>query len=393
MAVFKRTLDLFSLPQNKSVLLLGPRQVGKSTLIKSTFPDALVINLLLSNELRALATAPEQLRERVYSSGAQTVIIDEIQKLPELLNEVHFMIEENKNLRFILTGSSARKLKQQNINLLGGRARRLFLLPITSQEILTGLGEVNYLNTMLHWGGLPSILLSSTPKEDLQDYVDVYLKEEIQAEALVRSLPDFSRFLNAAALMNAEQVNLTAVASDAQLKAHTVKGYFSILEDTLIGKLLPAHKGTKSRKAMATPKFYFFDIGVANALLKRWDTQEGTPEFGKVFEHLIWRELETAIAYLNRDIELSYWRSLSKFEVDFVLTRANESKPFCAIEVKGKKIVRTKDYNGLIAFSEEYPEIRKIVVTLEDFKRITQNDIEIFPAKEFLKALWSREFF
>lgn len=393
MPVFQRIIDLKNLASNKSVLLLGPRQVGKSTLIQEVYPDALFITLLKSNELRTFATTPEVLRERVEASGATTVILDEIQRLPELLNEVHYLIEENKKLRFILTGSSARKLKRQEINLLGGRARRLFLAPITFKEIHSAPESQTLFKRMLQFGGLPSILLSPTPKEDLQDYVDVYLKEEIQSEALVRSLPDFARFLNAAALCNTEQLNFTAVASDAQIKVTAVKEYFNILEDTLIGKLLPPFLGTPTRKAMASPKFYFFDVGVANALLKRWETQEGTPEFGKVFEHLIWRELESAVNYLNRDIELSYWRSLSKLEVDFVISEAGQKVPFCAIEVKGKKVVRSKDFTGLLSFSEDYPKVRKIVVCLEEVKRKTQEGIEIWPVQEFLAALWRGEEF
>jgi predicted AAA+ superfamily ATPase len=400
MPLFQRSLGLTDHVKAKSILLLGPRQVGKSTLIRTLFPEALTINLLQSQQLRALATAPETLKDRIASVQAKIVVIDEIQKLPELLNEVHDLIERDHDLRFVLTGSSARKLRRAGVNLLGGRARRLELLPISSQEMQTCPEAYSEFPTkkqawqkLLQCGGLPSILLSNNTKADLEDYVDVYLQEEIQAEALVRSLPDFARFLNAAALTNTEQVQFTAVGSDAQIKTQAVKDYFQILEDTLVGKLVQPFRHTPTRKAMSTPKFYFFDVGVANSLLKRWNTQAGTPEYGKVFEHLIWRELETAIRYLSRDFQLSYWRSLSQMEVDFILTQGGHHAPSYAIEAKGKTVIRSRDTSGLIAFAQDYPQVRKILVCLEPVQRTTADGVEICPIADFLESLWNGQFF
>jgi predicted AAA+ superfamily ATPase len=392
---FQRKLDLKSLISSKSLFLLGPRATGKSSLLSQTWPSgAFTINLLASRQFRALSADPGLLEEQIrnhqkkYPSTKLTVvIIDEIQKLPELLDEVHRLIEADKSLRFVLTGSSAHKLRKAGVNLLGGRARMVHFHPICFPELAGQSTEtpVTY-ESLMQWGGLPSVLTSSTPREDLEAYLDLYLKEEIQAEAVTRSIGDFSRFLQVAALTNGEQVIFASVASDAQLKARTVQGYYQILEDTLIGKLLPAYTKTAKRKAMASSKFYFFDVGIANALLGRWHLKTATPNYGRALEHRVFCELSAAIAYGHRDAKLYYWRSLSKLEVDFVVERGDGE--YVGIEVKGTGRVSKKDLHGLAALAEDLPGMRKIVVSLEETSRITENGIEIMTMQEFLEELW-----
>jgi len=391
--VYTRFLKLNEILERKSILLLGPRQTGKTTLIKSQFSDATQINLLEGEFFSLLSAHPEKLRGIVQASRSKKIVIDEIQKIPSLLDEVHSLIEKDKALRFLLTGSSARKLRKQGVNLLGGRARRLDIFPITYREFLSQQGNRDPVSTLLQWGGVPAILDSTEPIDDLKDYVGTYLKEEIQAEALVRSLQNFSRFLTVAATANAEQLIYSNVASDVGLPASTVQEYFQILQDTLVGELLLAYRATRKRKAMGSPKFYFFDLGVANALLGRFSLIQGSPEYGKAFEHLIWRELRSFIGYQRSLVELTYWRSLSKLEVDFVISEPGKKVPHCAIEVKAKKEVSSKDFKGLKAFAEEYPLVRKIIVSLEPIRRNTDSSIEVWPAEDFLKSLWNHEFF
>lgn len=393
--MFQRRLNISKVVETKGCFLFGPRQTGKTTLLGNMFPHALFINLLQSETFRMLSAHPEKLRDLVasHSTGQKgstypLIVIDEIQKLPFLLDEVHLLIEGNKKLRFILTGSSARKLRRSGVNLLAGRLRKLLLHPITYSEFLSEKDGRDPVATMAQWGGMPYILTSKTPREDLEDYVGTYLKEEIQAEALVRSIECFSRFLNVAALVNAEQVIFSNVASDAEVPARTVREFFTILEDTLVGTLCPAYRKTKKRKAMGCAKFYFFDVGLANALLGRWELRIGTPEFGKALEHLVWRELTSYLSYTRSEFELFYWRSLSKFEVDFILQERHSRDPKFAVEVKAKRVVGSKDMRGLEAFSEEYHYIRKILVCLESACRRTESGIEIWPVEEFFKALW-----
>jgi predicted AAA+ superfamily ATPase len=390
--MFKRTLDIKSLANSKSLFLLGPRLTGKSTVLKTHCPNALVIDLLDPPQFRSLAAQPELLADRIrahpFKEKPSIVVIDEIQKLPSLLDEVHRLIEIDRDLRFVLTGSSARKLlRKSGVNLLGGRARMARMHPITYPELKS---DNNYsFEYAVQWGGLPSILTSKEPKEDLKAYVGLYLQEEIQAESLTRSISNFTRFLETAALTNGEQVIFTEVANDAQIPARTVRDHYQILEDTLVGVLLPAFRSTIKRKAMASAKFYFFDVGVGNALLNRWSLKPGTPEYGRALEHYIFCELRAAIDYLRSDAKLSYWRSTSLLEVDFVADAGSAKR--VGIEVKGTGLVSKKDLRGLLALEEDLPGIRKIVVSLEHALRTTKEGVEIFPVEEFLKALWRGE--
>lgn len=291
------------------MILLGPRQTGKSTLLKHFAPDALVFNLLDDVIFRQLVAHPEFLRQQIplhqkSPPKAQLVIIDEIQRIPNLLNEVQLILDSRNDIRFVLTGSSARKLKRGHANLLGGRARFAQLFPLVYPEIQT-----LKLNERLLRGSLPAIFDSPENQEDLKAYVGGYLKEEIQMENLVRNIGNFARFLEAAAICNTEQLNYSQIGSDTGIPQRTIKDFFTLLEDTLIGNLLEPFSKTKKRKAVATPKFYFFDLGVVNALLSRFTISPSTPEFGKLCEHLIYTELKAWLSYNRRDDVLGYWRS------------------------------------------------------------------------------------
>ncbi len=387
--MYRRFLDLPALAATRSFFLLGPRQTGKSTLLRASFPDALFFDLLDAQTFRSLAVSPALIGERARALRGRhrVVIVDEIQKMPELLDEIHRLMELEKSLRFILTGSSARKLRTRGRNLLGGRAGLVRMHPI----VFTELGTVSPRRPwtdLLRWGGLPSVLDSETPKENLQAYVGLYLQEEIRAEGLARSIPNFSRFLETAAAMNGEILNYTKLGNDAQLSPRTVRDYFQILQDTLIGDLLPPFQRTRTRKAVTTEKFYFFDVGVTNALVERWALSPRTPEYGRVLEHLIERELRASIDYFRSDRHLFFWRSLSRIEVDFVV--AEGQKPVVAIEVKASRSVSSQDLKGLRAFCEDWPRVRKIVVSLEPHPRTTEDRIEILPVEQFLDRLWNQ---
>lgn len=386
--MYKRLLNMNETLARKSAFLLGPRQTGKSTYLKMCYPDALYINLLRSSEFQRLVSNPHQLQEIIRyfaeSSQERLVIIDEVQKIPPLLDEVHDLIEADKSLRFILTGSSARKLKRGNANLLGGRASWFSMYPLCFPEL--GRSAVDKWLTRLSIGALPSVVDSQDPFADLKDYVGLYLREEIVAEGLSRSIENFSRFLDFAALTNSEQINYTSLGDDAQLPPSTVRDYYTILSDTLIGHNLPAFLQTKKRKAMSTSKFYLFDCGVTNALVGRKEIPVGTTEFGKMLEQAIFIELKAYLDYGQRDKKIEYWRSTSQLEVDFLIYSHLED--LVAIEVKAGSNPGRKDFKGLKALEEEFRLQRKIVVCNTDRPRKTKEGIEILPIGEFLHQLW-----
>ncbi len=377
--MFTRILGLTDLLVHSSVFLFGPRQTGKSTLLRTLFPRAKFYDLLEADTFRELSAAPELIRQRLQAED-MLVIIDEIQKLPLLLDEVHLLIERNKSLRFILTGSSARKLKRGGANLLAGRALTYHLHPLVSPE-------VNYerLHERLNLGGLPAVFTSPVPQELLKAYVGAYLQEEILAEGLVRNIGTFSRFLATAGLTNGEQVNFTAVGSDTGVPPRTVREHYQILEDTLVGSLLPPFQKTLKRKPVATPKFYFFDVGVANVLARRGPIAPGTELFGRALEHFIFLELRAYLDYRRLDHPLTYWRSRSQFEVDFVI--GDE----VAVEVKAKSLVSPRDLKGLHALSEDLTLRGKILVCTEREPRRVEGNIEVLPVETFLRKLWGGE--
>ncbi|MEN0060472.1 MAG: DUF4143 domain-containing protein [Bdellovibrio sp.] len=356
--------------------------------MRQHFPKALYINLLRHSEYQQYSSSPAKFRETIQyfaeNNDERLVIVDEVQKLPALLDEVHDLIEGDKSLRFILTGSSARKLKRGGANLLGGRASRFFFYPLCYPELGTA-GIQKWKERLLH-GALPSVVDSSDPMADLQDYVGMYLREEVLAEGLTRSIDNFSRFLNFAALCNGEQINFASLGSDAQLSPSTVRSYFEILHDTLIGHYLPAFQGTEKRKAVATAKFYLFDCGVVNALLGRTSAAAGTPEYGKLLEQALLGEIKSYLEYKKIPKKLEYWRSTSQFEVDFLVY--SKLTDIVAIEVKGSVNPSGKDFKGLFALEEDVKLTRKIVVCMADTPRKTEEGVEILPLEVFLKKLW-----
>ncbi|HNQ87344.1 MAG TPA: AAA family ATPase [Verrucomicrobiota bacterium] len=372
-----RSLDLHALLTAKSHFLFGPRQTGKSFLIRCTLPSVRLYDLLDTATFLALSQRPHRLAEELQPAD-RTVVIDEIQRLPELLNEVHRLIEA-RDIRFLLTGSSARRLRRGGVNLLGGRARTRHLHPLTSHE----LGERFDLIRALRVGLLPSIYVSDDPRSDLEAYCGAYLQEEIRAESATRNIPAFSRFLRVAALCNASVVNFTNIASDAQVPRTTVYEYFDILRDTLIVHELPAWRQSVKRKPIVSSKYYFFDPGVVASLQGRRVTP-GTPEFGELFETWLHHELASHRDYTTNE-PLAYWRSTSGFEVDFLLG------DHTAVEAKAKETVGGQDLRGLRALAEEDRVRRLICVSLEPRRRRV-GKVEVWPYREFVEALWAGEF-
>ncbi len=374
--MYKRFLDLNALLKKKSLLLLGPRQTGKSTLARQLGPGVHYLDLSETNVFRELSARPELLRQRLRDRE-RLIVIDEAQKLPEIFDEVQVLLDRNKDLRVLMTGSSARKLRRSGVNLLPGRIWKKQLFPLVSAE----LGE-SKIDLRVRAGSLPGIIDSEDFRMELKNYVGLYLEEEIRAEGLTRNVGAFNRFLTTAALSNAEQINYSNISNDTGITLNTIKSYFQILYDTLIAYELPSYRKTKTRKAVATPKFYFFDIGVVNELLGRFEIERHGDLFGKAFEHLVFAEIKAALDYFDSDLPLCYWRSLSQFEVDFLI--GDE----IAIEVKGKNTVTTKDERSLLALAEEVPIKRKVIVCLEPYRRRAESGIEIIPADEFFAELW-----
>jgi predicted AAA+ superfamily ATPase len=370
----------------ETFFLWGARQTGKSTLLRQTYPEALWLDLLKSEEFRRYLAQPETLRQELRQIGKPYpfVIIDEVQKIPALLDEVHWL-HENLGIQFGLCGSSARKVKRGHANLLGGRAVRYELLGFTSAELLNDWN----LTRMLNHGYLPRIYLSSQPKRLLNSYVADYLKEEVAAEGLVRNLPVFSDFLNMAALSDTEPVNFSTIARDFGVSSQTIKEYFQILEDTLLGNWLPAYRKRPKRRIATSPKFYFSDIGVVNFLAKRGRLEQGSELFGKAFENWCFHELRASSLYLQTYTQLSYWRLPSGTEVDFIIDDME-----VAIEAKATRKVTSSHLKSLRSLTKDHPKVkRRIIVCLEDKPRKTEDNIEILPASKFVKMLWEGAFF
>ncbi len=368
---------------DETFFLWGPRQSGKTTLLKARLPDAFRIDLLRTDERMRYARSPALLRERVRTRPiSQWIVIDEIQKVPDLLDEVHYLMQEDHR-RFALCGSSARKLRRSHANLLGGRALRRELLGLSAYEI----GETFDLDRMLNNGTLPAHYLSNASPGKIAAYVDLYLKEEILEEGLTRSLPAFSEFLRAAAIGDTEVTNFSNIGRECGVTSATVRSYYEILQDTLIGTLLPAFTRRAKRRVQHAPKFYFHDVGVVNHLIRRHRVEPGSDVFGKAFENWIFHELSVHRRCQPIPYDISYWRLSSGIEVDFVLGDAN-----VAIEVKGKTRIQSNDWRHLLAFRREYPQVnRLILVSLETHARVTDEGVHILPWQDFLQSLWQGE--
>lgn len=383
--IIQRLLSLPDLSRH-SAFLWGPRRTGKSYWIRNNLPDAPLIDLLQTDTFAEYASRPSLLRERYGESPASSrrgpVVIDEVQKLPVLLDEVHWLME-NRRIKFLLTGSSARKLRRGHANLLAGRARRRDMRPLCFPEI-----DRFDLERVVVSGLLPPHFLSDNPEDDIRAYVNDYLKEEIVAEGVAIDLPAFTDFLRVAALTSSELLNYTNVSREVGVSAKVVRGYFDLIEDTMLGFRVAPWTKSRNRRLIQTAKFYLFDVGIANFLARR-RPRAGTPEFGKSVEHLILMELLAFRAYRSPDLEIRYWRTSTGQEVDFLL---NDRET--AIEVKATPRVADPALKPLAALAEDGRVRRRVVVCTERQPRNVRDDygtIEILPIHDFLEALWERE--
>lgn len=375
----KRVLDIKKHLEQKSVLLLGPRRTGKSSFIQTQIKPDLYFNLLETATFSQFAYDPGILKKAITKDHA-VVCIDEIQKLPNLMDEVHSLIESNKKLRFILTGSSAKNLKKSHTSLMAGRARQLNFLPFNYNEIK----NYNFnLKKFLLYGGLPDAYLSNDPWEELKDYAGTYLKEEIQASAFVRKIENYARFLEFSAHSSGHILNYESLANDAFIPARTIKDYYQLLEETFIGYNLKPFRKKGSRKEISTSKFYFFDTGVLNSFVKRKTLSEKTVEFGDLFEHFIFLELKAYQLLQRADWDLEFWRTHRKDEVDFILGKGE-----VIIEVKASSNFKNEYTSGLKKFKSEHKCKRMILVCQAPEKKVI-DDVEIYPWQDFLEELWS----
>jgi uncharacterized protein len=380
--MFRRNLALPAHPF-ESFFLWGPRQTGKSTLLKALYPDAVWLDLLKTDEQIRYASRPALLREELEAlPPGRLVVIDEVQKAPGLLDEVHWLIE-NRGRVFALSGSSARKVRRSHANLLGGRAVRYEMFGLTSEEI----GEDFDLVRALNHGFLPRHYLAETPARHLRSYVNDYLKEEVLAEGLSRNLPAFTTFLAAAALSDGELVSFATIARECGVSAPAVKGWFEVLVDTLLGDFLPAFTKRPKRRVIGAPKFYFADVGVVNHLAKRRRMEPGSALFGKAFESWVRHELRAYSHYRERFFDLSYWRLASGIEVDFVV-----DDMVAAVEAKATPRVKSDDLNGLRQIRIDHPKLKeRFVVSLETKPRVTEDGIVVLPWRVFVERLWRDE--
>ncbi len=375
----KNRLFELNLPPGRSAFLWGPRKVGKTYWITHHLAGAEIIDLLKTDVFAEYISRPALLRER-YQNHRGLVVIDEVQKAPALLDEVHWLIE-NTTLSFLLTGSSARKLRRGHANLLGGRAWRRTLTPLSYMEV-TGFN----LERVMFSGLLPPHYLSPDPIEELRSYVADYLKEEVVAEALTQNIPAFSEFMRVAAITSSELINYVNIARETGVSHKVIRTYFDILEDTYLGFRIPPWKKSKNRRLITTEKFYLFDVGVANYLARR-QPKIGSREFGKAFEHYILMELKAYQAYRNPDWPITFWRTSTGREVDFLLGDKE-----LAIEIKGSSRVHEGDIGGLQALLEDGPVKKCCIVCLEKQPRRLEKNIEVIPWPQFIERLWAGEF-
>ena len=380
--IFKRKLSLSD--KTDTFFLWGMRQTGKSTLLKNSFNNSFWIDLLKSTEFRRYMQNPELLIQEIQLKKPDFVVIDEIQKVPALLDSVHWVIE-NIGTKFALCGSSARKVKRGKANLLGGRGIFFELYGFSAIE----LGEKFDLHRILNHGYIPDIYLSNNPLPLLNNYVSQYLKEEIAAEGIIRHLPSFSEFLNMASLSDGEIVNYSTIARDTGVSSQTIRGYFEILCDTLIGRFLQPYKRRPKRRITRSPKFYFYDIGTVNFLARRGIILPKSELFGKAFENWIFHELCCYNTYNERFADFYYWRLSGGTEVDFIINNIE-----CAIEAKGTYSINSRHIKNLRQLKKDYPEIKKmIIVSMDEKDRISEDKIEILHYSTFIKKLWNGYFF
>lgn len=379
--MYKRLFDIEK-QLDEAMFLFGARQVGKSTLLQERFEDAVYYDLLLPNIRKSFKRNPELFKEALSSKPAGTlVIVDEIQKVPELLDLVHWLMV-NKGLRFILSGSSARKLKKSGANTLGGRAQPRTLFPLVWPEV-----SDFQIDKAVQNGMIPRHYLADDATDRLEAYVDVYIKEEILDEASVQDIDAFERFMEVAAISDGEMLNYSNIATDCSVSAKTVKSYYQILYDTMLGYEIPAYRKVIKRQIVQAPKFYYFDVGLSNYLMGRHNLKRGSDDYGHAFEHFVMQEIIAYKGYCRCKNELSYWHTYNGKEVDAVIGDAE-----VAIEIKSCEQVKTKHKAGLKAFKEEHPECRLILVSLDPITRVS-GDKELIYVTDFLRMLWNGEIF
>ena len=362
-----------------SFFLWGPRQTGKSSLLGATYPGAHTVDLLNARELVRFTTDPQLLREEVEAARARFVVIDEVQKAPALLDEVHWLIE-NRGVVFALCGSSARKVRRGHANLLGGRALRHELHGLVSIEV----GDAFDVLRALNHGYLPRHYLAAEASEFIRAYVDDYLKEEVMAEGLTRNLPAFSDFLTAAALADGQLVNYSTISRDCGVSPYAAKEYFQVLVDTLLGTFLPAYRKRPKRRVVQTPKFYFADVGVVNHLARRGTLAPGSELIGAAFENWVFHELSAYRAYRNPGMQLAFWRLAGGTEVDFVVDDFR-----LALEAKATRRVHSDHLKGLREVAVDHRVQRRAVVSLDERPRRTDEDIDVLPWRTFTAQLWA----
>ena len=365
---------------DEGMFLFGGRQTGKSTLLRERFPEAVYVDLLDPDTRKRFRRRAMEFYEMLarFPSGT-LVVVDEIQKLPELLDIVHKLMVE-KNLRFILSGSSARKIRRAGVNQLGGRANEEHLYPLVYAEI----PDYDF-DRALQNGMIPRHYDVKDARVRLKNYVNLYLKEEIEEEALVRDIDTFERFLEVAAVTNTEILNYDNIASDCGVSVNTVKAYFKILYDTLLGFEVKPYRKVIKRRLLQTSKFYFFDVGIPNYLLHRFHLMPETPEYGHAFESLVMQELRAYLGYTGSEEELTYWHTYAKDEVDAVIGDAR-----VAIEIKSTDHIEAKHKRGLQKFTEEHPDARQIIVSRDHITR-RSGDVDLYYVTDFFKSLWAGE--
>lgn len=383
MAMIKRYLRL-ELPEGQSAFLWGPRKTGKTTFLREAFPDSLAFDLLRTDLYLDFVRRPFLLREQLLAAEAPRlklpIIIDEVQKVPALLDEIHWLIE-NRGLRFILCGSSARKVRRGRANLLGGRAWRFEMHPLVTREL-----EDFDLLRALNRGLLPAHYLQEDYRKSLQAYVQDYLKEEVFEEGLTRNIPAFSRFFEAMGYSHGNLTNHANVARDSGVSAKTVRDYYQILVDTLLGRFIEPHARRQARQVITkASKFYLFDVGVAAAITNRRLTAMRGEEFGRAFEHFILMEMLAHRSYTELDYDIHFWRTKTGLEVDFILGKGE-----VAVAVKGSPRVDPADLRPLKGFAAEHRPKRSYVVCGESRPRVHEG-IHLLPWRDFLGMLWEGE--
>jgi predicted AAA+ superfamily ATPase len=374
------TIDRFFDPPDKSFFLFGPRGTGKSTLVKRAFKDALYLDLLDPEVFRIYSANPERLRERLLAvPDVATIVIDEIQKIPQLLGLVHSLIEQRKKWQFILTGSSARKLKRTGVDLLAGRGLLCRLHPFMAAE----LGRRFSLDVALSVGSLPIVIDSDSPERVLQTYAALYLREEVQMEGLVRNIGNFSRFLETVSFSHASLLNVANIARECQIERKVVEGYLSILEDLMLGYRVGIFSKRAQRAIVSHSKFYLFDAGVFRSLRPRGPLDRPQEIDGQALEGLVAQHLKAWIDYSTGDFTLHFWRTRSGVEVDFILYGPKE---IFAIEVKNSARIQPQDLRGLRSFAEDYPQ-SKAYLLYRGKERLIRDGVQCVPCDEFLQDL------